>query len=95
MRHAVGEAAEFVPVADFFRSPMITSPVMSPNGKHVAAAIAGGPQGRRRLVVLNVADWSQPKLLAAFADADVQTVHWVNDNRVERFLDRHLMKNPP
>ena len=75
-------AAEPVPVADFFRSPMITSPVMSPNGKHVAAAIAGGPQGRRRLVVLNVADWSQSKLLAAFADADVQTVHWVNDDRL-------------
>jgi dipeptidyl aminopeptidase/acylaminoacyl peptidase len=75
-------AAEPVPVADFFRSPMITSPVLSPNGKHVAAAIAGGPQGRRRLVVLNVADWSQSKLLAAFGDADVQTVHWVNDDRL-------------
>lgn len=75
-------AAEPMPLADFFRNPVVTRLVMSPNGQHVAAAMAGGPQGRRRLVALNLEDWSKSKLLAAFADADIQSIEWVNDERL-------------
>lgn len=75
-------AAEPVPLADFFRNPTVTSVVMSPNGQHAAAAMAGGPQGRRRLVALNLEDWSKSKLLASFSDADIQSIHWVNDERL-------------
>ena len=45
-------ASDPVPLADFFRQPVVASPVLSPSGKHVAAALKGGPQGRMRLVVL-------------------------------------------
>ena len=69
-------ADEPIALADFFRNPIVSSPVMSPNSQHVAAALAGGPQARRRLVVLNLEDPSKSKLLAGFGDADVQTVHW-------------------
>ena len=79
---APARAAEPVPLADFFRNPTVTSLALSPNGQHVAAAMAGGPQGRRRLVVLNLEDLSTSKLLASFGDADVQTIHWVNDERL-------------
>ena len=75
-------AAEPPPLADFFRNPTVTRLVMSPNGQHVAAAMAGGPQGRRRLVALNLEDWSKSKLLASFADADIEAVEWVNDERL-------------
>jgi dipeptidyl aminopeptidase/acylaminoacyl peptidase len=75
-------AAEPVPLADYFRNPAVTSVVMSPNGQHVAAAMAGGPQGRRRLVALNLDDWSKSKLLASFSDADIEAIHWVNDERL-------------
>ena len=75
-------AAEPTPLADFFRNPVVTRLVMSPNGQHVAAAIAGGPQGRRRLVALNLADWSKSKILASFGDADIESIEWVNDERL-------------
>ena len=75
-------AAEPIALADFFRNPVVASPVLSPNGRHVAAAMAGGPQGRRRLVVLDPDDWAKSKLLAAFADADIQAIEWVNDERL-------------
>ncbi len=75
-------AADPVPLADFFRHPVVASPVMSPSGKHVAAALKGGPEGRMRLVVLDPQDWSKAKLLASFSDADVQSIRWVNDDRL-------------
>ncbi len=75
-------AAEPTALADFFRNPAVTRLVMSPNGQHVAAAMAGGPQGRRRLVALNLEDWSKSKLLASFADADIEAIEWVNDERL-------------
>ena len=75
-------AAEPVPLAEFFRNPVVTSPVMSPSGQYVAAAMKGGPQERRRLVVLNLLDWTKSKLLASFSDADVKSVRWVNDDRL-------------
>ena len=79
---AAALAAEPMPLADFFRNPVVSGPVMSPNGQHVAAALAGGLQGRRRLVVLNLEDLSKSKLLAGFGDADVQAIQWVNDERL-------------
>lgn len=71
-----------VPLEDFFRHPAVASAVMSPSGRQVAAVMRGGPQNRMRLVVLNLQDWSQSKLLAGFADADVRSIGWVNDGRL-------------
>lgn len=76
------QADEAVPLKDFFRNPIAASPVMSPDCQHIALALAGGPDGRRRLVVLNSADVSNSKQLASFADADVQSIAWVNDDRL-------------
>jgi dipeptidyl aminopeptidase/acylaminoacyl peptidase len=75
-------AAEPVPVADFFRPPAVTSPVMSPTGRYVAATLSGGNEGRQRLVILNLQDISKSKVIAAFSDADIIYVQWINDDRL-------------
>ena len=75
-------AAEPIPLADFFRPPVLSKPVMSPSGQYIAATMTGGAQGRQRLVMLNLQDPSKSKVLAAFSDADIKSVTWVNDHRV-------------
>jgi dipeptidyl aminopeptidase/acylaminoacyl peptidase len=75
-------AAESLAVADFFRSADVEGLVMSPNAKYVAATVSGGDRGRRRLVMLDLQDFSKSKVLAAFSDADVHWIGWVNDNRL-------------
>lgn len=75
-------AAEPIPVADFFRLPVMSDPVMSPSGQYVAALMKGGPKGRLVLVLLNLQDPSKSQVLAAYADADIRAVQWVNDDRL-------------
>ena len=75
-------AAEPIPVADFFRLPVISNPVMSPSGEYVAALMKGGPKSRLALVLLNLQEPSKTQVLAAYADADVRAVQWVNDDRL-------------
>ncbi len=75
-------AADPIPTADFFRRPVFSGAVMSPSGRYVAATMKGGPKGRHGLVMIDVHDTSKSKGLAAFVDADVAAVHWVNDDRL-------------
>jgi len=75
-------AAEPTPIADFFRREAITEAIMSPSGRHVAAAYKGGSRGRVGLVVLDVADVSRARAIVSFADADVYSIRWVNDERI-------------
>ena len=75
-------AAEPIPLTDFFRPPVLSSPAMSPSGQHIAATMTGGPHGRQQLVILNVTDLSKSRVIFAFIDADIQSVSWVNDDRL-------------
>jgi dipeptidyl aminopeptidase/acylaminoacyl peptidase len=75
-------AAEPIPLADFFRPPVLSSAVMSPSGQYVAGTMTGGPQGRQRLVILNLQDLSKSNVLVGFNDADIKSVRWVNDDRL-------------
>jgi len=76
------QAAEApVPLADFFDAPAMSRPVMSPSGKHLAVQVPG-PDGRRRLAVLALDALKDSRLVAAFGDADIDAVHWVNDERL-------------
>jgi dienelactone hydrolase len=82
--------AEPLPVADFFRRPQFVDMVMSPNGQSVAAT-AAAPNGRVKLVVLDLRDLTQSKQVAFFSDADVYAAKWVNDDRlVFNVTDRRL-----
>jgi dipeptidyl aminopeptidase/acylaminoacyl peptidase len=75
-------AAEPISLTDFFRPPVLSSVVMSPSGRYIAATMAGGAQGRQQLVMLNLQDLPKSKVLAAFSDADIRSVTWVNDDRL-------------
>jgi dipeptidyl aminopeptidase/acylaminoacyl peptidase len=83
-------AAEPPPVADFFRHPQFVRMVMSPNGQSIAAT-AAAPNGRVKLVVLDLRDLSRSKTIAFFSDADVYDIAWVNGDRlVFDVTDRRL-----
>ena len=69
-------AAEPIPLADFFRPPVLSSAVMSPSGQYVAGTMTGGPQGRQRLVILNLQDLSKSNVLVGFNDADIKSVRF-------------------
>lgn len=69
------------PVQDFFAAPAMSRPVLSPSGRHLAVQVPG-PEGRRRLAVLALDNLKDLRVVAAFFDADVDEVQWVNDERL-------------
>lgn len=68
---------------DFFRNAAISSPKLSPDGRHVAL-IAYSSKGdeRRTLAVAPVDNMRKLTVVAHFEDADVATFEWVNDRRL-------------
>lgn len=74
-------AAAPPPLDDFLRPDQVTVMRMSPNGKFIAAVVAN-KERRRVLVAIDLADVGRSRVLAAFSDADVRSVHWVNDDRL-------------
>jgi dipeptidyl aminopeptidase/acylaminoacyl peptidase len=70
-----------VPVADFFRPPMLAYPALSPSGRYLAGAVT--IEGKRaQLVVLDLENLGQLKHVADFQDADIYSYQWVNDERI-------------
>jgi len=70
-----------VPVADFFRTPRLDRPALSPGGRYLAGAVSVDG-GRVQLAVFDVENPGQSKIVAGFLDADVDGVWWVNDERI-------------
>ena len=70
------------PVEDFFRYESFGQAVMSPSGNHIAATVKSGKTGRRGLVVFDARDLTKTAAVAIYADADVNHVYWVNDDRL-------------
>lgn len=69
------------PAADFARWPEVRGVVVSPSNTH-AAMLVPVADGRVGLAVVDLTDLGQRKLIAAWGDADVQRVEWVNDKRL-------------
>ena len=70
-----------VPVADFFRTPRLDRPKLSPSGRYLAGAVPDS--GRRAyLWVLDLENLGQSKVVAGFDDADINNYEWVNDQRI-------------
>ncbi|MDN3918911.1 alpha/beta hydrolase family protein [Roseateles violae] len=69
------------PIEDFFRVPQLINPVLSPDGRFVAAAI-GGPTGRKRLGIIDLERLDDSKIVAGFRDGDVERYQWVNNERL-------------
>ncbi|WP_256078005.1 S9 family peptidase [Massilia sp. YIM B04103] len=69
-----------VPLAAFFDNADFGEAVLSPSGKFLAAKV-GGADRREGLVVVDLSQISV-QLVARFADADVDHVQWVNEDRL-------------
>lgn len=74
-------AATLQPVENFTKQPAIDDVVMSPSGKHMAVLLFG-PDGMRKLGVMELDPVGQARLVGGFSDADVAKVRWVNDDRL-------------
>jgi len=78
---SVSTAADVPPAEYFTKWPAIDDVVPSPSGKRLAL-LSFGPDGRRRLGVMDLPALGEPRIAAAFGDADVQGVRWVSDDRL-------------
>jgi dipeptidyl aminopeptidase/acylaminoacyl peptidase len=76
-----GARAARPPAIAFAREPAVHSVTMSPSGERMALLI-GTPNGRRALAMMDTAKPENSRVLAAFNDADVLQVWWVNDKRL-------------
>ena len=70
-----------VPVADFFRTPRLDRPALSPNGRYLAAVVATDG-GRPQLAVFDLGDPGQSKVVVGSGNIDVNRIGWVNDERI-------------
>ena len=86
---AVGwSVAAPLPVEDYFKPDAYADVRLSPSGKRLAATIPAS-SGRRALAIVDIADPSKSKVVAAYSNADILGVQWVNDERlVYRVLDQ-------
>ena len=78
---APASAAKPLPTEAFFKKPVIVSPVLSPSGKKIAMLVPN-ESGRMGLAVADIATPNKFKGIAQFPDADLRSVHWVNDERL-------------
>ena len=70
-----------VPVADFFRPPLLAKPAVSPSGRYLAGAVT--TEGKRtQLFVLDLENLGQSKHVAGFDNVDIYNYQWVNDQRI-------------
>ncbi|MFA9217566.1 MAG: hypothetical protein ACEQSK_10740, partial [Sphingomonadaceae bacterium] len=65
---------------DFFDNPSFTGALLSPSGRYLAARV-GGKDLRDRLGVVDLSN-DKITVVASFADADIGTFAWVNDDRL-------------
>ena len=70
-----------IAVEDFFRTPNLINPVLSPDGRFIAVGVAKS-RGRVQLVVFDLKESNSDKIVASFGDADVIDYHWVNTERL-------------
>ncbi len=70
------------PVADFFKNPQLNDLELSPSGRYIAATRVNDKTHHQMLVVIDLGEKRDIKVLASYNDADVMRVHWVNDDRI-------------
>jgi len=78
---SAGGADGPVPAAAFFAHPNVLKATLSPSGTRLAVATAQGAE-RVGLVVYDLRPPVKVTRAAQFADADIASFHWVNDERL-------------
>ena len=70
-----------VPTQVFFSFDNLSHPIISPDGSALALLVRN-KAGRRQLAIIETTDLSKVTIAASYNDADVASVHWVNDKRL-------------
>ena len=68
------------PIERFFNNAAFTGGVLSPDGRYLAAR-TNAPGQRRALAVIDL-QTNQGKVVASHADADIDSIQWVNSKRL-------------
>lgn len=79
--HALDAAAAPPPAEVFARTPLLQQVSVSPNGKRLAMIVTAD-NGHRAAAVMDLPPKGSPKAVGGFANADVRSVRWVNDDRL-------------
>jgi len=69
------------PISDFFKTPAVQAPRLSPSGRYLAILTAG-QGGRVRLAVIDLETMQPGKVVAGFSNVDITGHHWVNEDRL-------------
>jgi dienelactone hydrolase len=82
-------AGQPIPVADFFRLPLLQNPSVNIAGTHIAATIAAGEDTS----ILMVYDLKSQKMetLGSRGDTDIVTIAWLNENRLAYLVSYHRL----
>lgn len=78
---AMAASANQPPLSAFFNNPDFGDVALSPSGKYLAVHIGGKNQQRDMLGVVDLTS-NQTKIVGNFADADIGSFAWVNDERL-------------
>ena len=70
-----------VPAEAFFSFENLSDPVISPDGDALAMLVRS-KSGRRQLAIVDTADLAKVNIAVSYNDADIASVHWVNDKRL-------------
>lgn len=68
-------------VEAYFGRPFLRELAISPSGRYLAAAVPT-EGGRVQLAVMGLAPLGPPKAIAGVHGADIQSIRWVNDERI-------------
>jgi dipeptidyl aminopeptidase/acylaminoacyl peptidase len=79
---SAGAAADARPGPEqFFQNPRFVDAKLSPDGRHVAFAMAASKIDRVRLAILDLKTMT-PSAVTASESADIESFRWVNDSRI-------------
>lgn len=78
---ADGSSVPTTPIQAFFSVPDFSDPILSPDGKSIAALMRSD-KGRQMLAVFDIDDPSKLVIAAVFDDADVDAVQWADGRRL-------------
>ena len=73
-------ASQQIPLADFFRPPVLHAPALNPAGTHIGAIVAQGDN--QLLMVYNMATGEKEFASGGAGDKDIDGFAWLNDQKV-------------
>ena len=82
-------ATESIPIADFFRPPLLQQPSLNLSGTHIAAIVTSG-NDRHQLLVYELKT-KKIETLGFPDDRDIYRVDWLNDRRLVFQLAAHKL----